>query len=593
VPGETYALQVIVTDPQAMRWGFELSAIGGGGDQAGQLIPASDGRTFVQTGSVNGKTVQFIEHTSVGSAIGSSNVFQFSYRTPDDPNFGSIRFNLAGNAANGNGNNQGDYIYAIEVNVPSVAASSERQFVMAPRGGSSVATMSGSTPLNVGFARIVNSSGTAGPGLAFIGYRQGNVLVSESGVAASAAIRSGRIFAEIGGTVKTGLALVNSNSQPAAVSFFFTDDGGGNLARSNITVAANSQIAGFLDQAPFFSPNAFSGPISNARAFTFTSDIPVSAMAVRTRSNERGDFMMTTLPVADLSVSSGSSISIPHVADGGGWTTEVLLVNSTDAPEAGTFQFISNSGQSMSVNINGQTSNQFTYSVPARSSRRFRTAGTSSPTATGWIEISPSTGNGAPSVAAVLSGKTNNVTVSETAIAGTSNTNAARVYAELSGNFGSREALSVRTGVAISNRAMTSVNVNIEATNLDGTVVGTTTLLVPARGQAGLLLGDLPELKLSAPFTGILWVSAPAGSSVSVSGLRARYNERQAPDLLITAFPAFDAAGTAGSGLVFPQVVDSGGYSTRFVLMGASASQSAGSLQFISQNGQPLPLALR
>src|SRR6267142_619799 len=195
VPGETYALQVIVTDPQAMRWGFELSAIGGGGDQAGQLIPASDGRTFVQTGSVNGKTVQFIEHTSVGSAIGSSNVFQFSYRTPDDPNFGSIRFNLAGNAANGNGNNQGDYIYAIETSLPLLAPSSERQFVMSPRGGSSVATMSGSSPLNVGFARIVNSSGTAGPGLAFIGYRQGNVLVSESGVAALAAIRSGRIFA--------------------------------------------------------------------------------------------------------------------------------------------------------------------------------------------------------------------------------------------------------------------------------------------------------------------------------------------------------------------------------------------------------------
>src|SRR6267143_942373 len=50
--------------------------------------------------------LQVIEHTSVGSAIGSSNVFQFSYRTPDDPNFGSIRFNVAGNAANGNGNNQ-------------------------------------------------------------------------------------------------------------------------------------------------------------------------------------------------------------------------------------------------------------------------------------------------------------------------------------------------------------------------------------------------------------------------------------------------------------------------------------------------------
>src|SRR5207237_2328863 len=96
VPGETYTLQVIVSDPTAIRWGFELSATGANGDQAGQLIPASDGRTFVQTGNVNGKAVQFIEHTSVGSAIGSSNNFQFSYRTPDDPNFVSIRFNVSG-----------------------------------------------------------------------------------------------------------------------------------------------------------------------------------------------------------------------------------------------------------------------------------------------------------------------------------------------------------------------------------------------------------------------------------------------------------------------------------------------------------------
>src|SRR5690349_19922243 len=64
LPGETFTLQVIVSHPTARRFGFEFSATGANGDQAGDLIPGSDGRTFVQIGDVNGKPVQFLEHNS-------------------------------------------------------------------------------------------------------------------------------------------------------------------------------------------------------------------------------------------------------------------------------------------------------------------------------------------------------------------------------------------------------------------------------------------------------------------------------------------------------------------------------------------------
>ena len=137
-PGESYTLQVVVSDPAAMRFGFEFSATGATGDQAGDLIAGADGRTRIISADVNGKTVQFIEHTSAGATIGGSNVFQFTYRAPTDANFGSIRFNVAGNAANGNGANTGDFIYAIEMTLPGL--SSERQFVMANRGGTSLST---------------------------------------------------------------------------------------------------------------------------------------------------------------------------------------------------------------------------------------------------------------------------------------------------------------------------------------------------------------------------------------------------------------------------------------------------------------------
>jgi len=570
LPGETYTLRVMVSHPTAIRFGFEFSAVGPNGDQAGELIPDSDGRTFVQIGNVNGKNVQFIEHTSVGSAIGSPSFFQFSYRTPTDASFGTIRINLAGNAANGNGANTGDFIYAIELALPALVASNTRPFAMATRGGLSLTTVGTAPVPSDGFARM-SSSGTAGAGLAFVSYRQGNVLVSDSALPASAPVRSGRIYTEISGPVNTAVALVNPNSQPAVVSLAFTDDNGSDFGQSTITIGPNSRLAGFLNQQLFFTPNPFQRPVGEARTFTFSSTLPVSAFAIRTRFNERGEFMMTTLPVADVTVSSTAATAISHVVDGGGWSTEVLLVNSTDAAETGTLRFLSSSGNTMTVTVDGQSNNEFSYSVPARSSRRFRTSGASAPTAIGWVEVNPATNSRTPSAAAILIEKTRNNTISETTIQSSSSTNAARVYAEASGNFGSREARSIQTGVAISNSASTSVSATLELTNLDGTVAGTTTLSIPARGQVGILLGDIAGLRLPSPFAGILWVSVPAGSSIAVSGLRSRYNERQ--DFLVTAFPSLDETGSGSSEIVFPQVVDSSGYSTQFVLMGVRGGQ--------------------
>ncbi len=45
--------------------------------------------------------------------------------------------------------------------------------------------------------------------------------------------------------------------------------------------------------------------------------------------------------------------------------------------------------------------------------------------------------------------------------------------------------------------------------------------------------------------------------------------------------------------IVFPEVVDSGGYSTQLVLIDARGGPFSGSLQFVSRDGQPLRLLMR
>src|SRR5262249_17248473 len=158
---------------------------------------------------------------------------------------------------------------------------------------------------------------------ALFSYRSNGVLVSETSVPASPLLQSGRIYAGSTATVRTGIAIANPSNQSVTLSFYFTDQNGVNFSTGSTILLANAQIAAFLDEPPFNAD-------STAQSFTFTASSPVAAMALRGFVNERGDFLMTTLPVAPISSTSTASIVLPQFAIGGGWFTQILLVNPTD-----------------------------------------------------------------------------------------------------------------------------------------------------------------------------------------------------------------------------------------------------------------------
>src|SRR5262249_58778090 len=132
----------------------------------------------------------------------------------------------------------------------------------------------------------------------------------------------------------------------ATVSFYFTDASGQNFGSGSFTLPANSQIARFLTEAPFAASGTLSGTM------TFSSNVPVGVIALRGFTNERGEFLMTTLPVANLNESASSdTVFIPHYADGGGWTTQVILISKTDASISGLVQFTGSGGTATSYSI--------------------------------------------------------------------------------------------------------------------------------------------------------------------------------------------------------------------------------------------------
>jgi len=457
----------------------------------------------------------------------------------------------------------------------SPAAPTTRQYSIVNRGGFSATTDgSGNGPV-VGYATVSPDSGNTTPyGVAIFGYRVSNVLVSEAGVPASPVLQNGRIYAEVSGPVETGIAIANPNAQAATISFFFTNNAGADFGAGTAVIPANGQISKFLDQAPFNG-----GPDIHG-TFTFNSNVPVSVIAIRGLTNERNEFLFSTLPVSEISGAIGTStVVLPHFADGGGWTTQVILVNPGDSTIAGNIQFMNTTGQ--------QTQAPFPFSIPGRSSFKLATGGTGTSVQTGSVQVVPNAGNGVPASIAIFSFKPGRVTVSEAAVGSASGT-AIRMYVEASGLPNAIGA--IQSGLAAANSSSNPVTVEFDLTGLDGSALANASLTIPANGQVSKFLNEIfPSVSL--PPRAVLRITTP-GVQVSVVGLRARYNER-ADFLFTTTPPVVEGSPTTSSQLLFPHLVNGGGYTTQFILFSGSSGQAGtGNLSFFAQDGTPLGLIL-
>jgi len=563
-PNTVYNLVVVVERPTALRFGFQLAAVfPSTGTQAGTLASVEP---IVSV--VNYLGVQFVQHFDAPVGLARRD-FRVSWRSPESTAFGDVDFYVAGNAANNDMARTGDAIYFNNVRVsPLIPMLSSRSYLLPSLGGLSLQTTGDPTAAQVGYAKIAPVSNSISPnGVAIFGFRSQNILVSEAGVPASPLMIAGRIYAEISAdaTVNTGIAFANPNAQSATIRFYFTDAGGTTSPTFTTLIPPFGQVAKFLTEAPF-SRTTLQG------TFSFSSDIRVSVIALRGFTNQRSEFLITTLPVLDLSSLPAGTQLLSHFADGNGWTTQVILVNPSDSVLIGTVQFV---GQS------GDVTNNSSYVIPPRSSRKFSTLGLGATTLSGSVRVMSSAGSPAPAASAVFSYKppASGITVSEEGISSVIGRNF-RLYVEALNN--------IQTGIALANAGTVSSDVTLELYRLDGSAAGlTTTLNLQAAGQTAKFLGEIFPT-IPSGFQGLLRISA-ASSDISVVGLRGRSNERS--DFLITTTPAALESNAPGPELMFPHIVDGGGYTTQFVLFGSTPNQTnTGVVRFYAQNGSALGL---
>jgi hypothetical protein len=466
-------------------------------------------------------------------------------------------------------------------------------------GGSATSGTSGSNATTrAGYAKVAYA-GAAPYGTAVFSFKQNGVTVSEAGVPASPPTTAARIFidyrsaaAAIPGrssagavNIDTGIAVVNYGFATANLTYTLRNTAGTPIATGHGTLAAGAHFATFIDLLNTVAPDfVLPAHFQTATQFQFasldiSSDQLISALALRMTTNQRSDVLFTTTPTADLTkTASTGTIFFPQFADGGGYTTSLVLLNTSSGTETGTLQLLNGGGSSLNVNQAGGTSGSvFRYSIPSGGAFRFQTDGSPATTATGWAQLTPDAGTSTPIGAGVFGYNPGAFLVTESGIPATVSTTHARIYVDMSGGHD--------TGLAIANPTNANASVTITAFQSDGvTGIGTSPYLLQlsANGYSAHFADEFIA-GLPAGFTGVLDIS----SSTQFAALTVRSLTNERGDFLLATFPVADMMVGAPSPIVFPQIADGGGYVTQFILIG-TGGVSGVTLNYYGEDGKYL-----
>src|SRR5262249_29180925 len=276
---------------------------------------------------------------------------------------------------------------------------------------------------------------------------------------------------------------------------------------------------------------------------------------------------------------------IPRFADGEGWTTEIVLNNTSSSDfSLVTLDFIDSLGAPVAVTINGQTASSFDFTIDRGDFLRITTGGTASGIRDGYVRITGQEHSARFDGFAIYNFKRGNVTVSTASLPMVQPGPSFLIPVEQSPTI-------LQTGIAIGNAAASMSSVFLQLLDSDGNPAGFSgTVQIPAFGQIATFLSQVQGFQaVPATFRGMLRVTAITPEGVTAVGVRGRVNEQG--DFLMSAILPADATDSATKKVV-PQVVQGGGYSTQIVLFnGQLGTISNGTVTTVSNSGSAVSLS--
>jgi hypothetical protein len=222
-------------------------------------------------------------------------------------------------------------------------------------------------PIQVGYVVVTPPEGAEGITVFETFGRHHGGETQPAGVLPSAMTTHAVLFVNTSGRLSrnVGVAIANPGSGSAEIGLKLYDDQGGLLAdyassNAPLTVNPGEQVSKYVTELFESQPEVlrdFTGTLD------LTSSVPVAVIGIRARGEN-----FSTLPVTSLSGPSEDSgaIILAHFAVGGGWATEIVVANTSDAVEPVTVRIdlFDQEGNPMVVRLDDEMASSFTREVP-------------------------------------------------------------------------------------------------------------------------------------------------------------------------------------------------------------------------------------
>ncbi|HEX5001824.1 MAG TPA: choice-of-anchor V domain-containing protein [Bacteroidia bacterium] len=111
-PGQVYPISVTVSQTGRSLFGLGFESLQSSGANGGALTISNATQTQLKNAVIGGNLRTSVVHKLNGGASANTHTFTFNWTAPAST-VGNVTFYAAGNAANGNGSESGDYIYTV------------------------------------------------------------------------------------------------------------------------------------------------------------------------------------------------------------------------------------------------------------------------------------------------------------------------------------------------------------------------------------------------------------------------------------------------------------------------------------------------
>lgn len=342
LPDSTYTITISYSQPGLTKFGFSTTVLDKATSSPAGTLTSTGTRTQKRTRSYSGKTREYIEHTSSGTAQTSTNAISWTFDwTAPSSNIGDVVFYVVLNATNSNNSDNGDTIYA-------------KQFTISPSTWLPTAKITASdSVICAGVPVTFFGGGTGTPTQYTWNFPNGNPTTSTS--------KNQAVTYSFGGTFNAILKVKNAYGDSKADTFKIT-------VKTSPTAFINGNSTQYLCQgdsllltAQFGAGNTYLWSNGKSGQSIYVKDtgeynVGVTATNGCTKVSPSVKLLYFNKPIAKISLSSNDTVctgSQVTINVSGTYDTAYLLKNNNliNSGSTASFSITADSGALFAIKV--------------------------------------------------------------------------------------------------------------------------------------------------------------------------------------------------------------------------------------------------